>query len=127
MWPSGQNDLTGLLVAPDEDLVALEPKIGRQTDGLAGAVVKKLCCAYGLGVLAHREPPSNMYRDIQQRTPRFNAHPRRIRAGASPKPALNARLNADAEENPVRAAMSAIGSAVSSTSRRAAASRSRSE
>ena len=52
-------------------------------------------------------------------------YPRRILTGALPKARLNARLNAAAEEKPVRAAMSAIGILVSSTSLRAAPSRSR--
>ena len=63
--------------------------------------------------------------DIYQPAPRFNAYALRISAGALPNPVLNARLKADAEEKPVLAAMSAIGSAVSSTNLRAAFRRSR--
>jgi hypothetical protein len=47
----------------------------------------------------------------------------RIRTGALSKARLNARLKAAADEKPVRAAMSAIGILVSSTSLRAAPSR----
>jgi hypothetical protein len=49
-------------------------------------------------------------------------HPRRSLTGAVPKALENALENAAADEKPVRPAMSAIGTRVSTTRRRAAAS-----
>lgn len=50
----GQDDIAGRIVTPDEDLIGIKPKLRRQPDSLAGAVLEQFCAPY----FAHTRQPS---------------------------------------------------------------------